>query len=294
MHADEFMTDTALVGRLIAAQFPQWAGLPIAPVPSAGTDNALYRLGDDLAVRLPRIAGATGQIAKEQRWLPHLAPHLPLAIPAPLAVGAPGAGYPWPWAVYRWLDGENATFDRLADPGAAALALAEFIAALRQIDPTDGPASSRGGPLAPRDGAVRAALAASGGLFDTAAALVAWEAALRAPEWDGPPVWSHGDIQSGNLLARGGAVSAVIDWGCLGIGDPACDLMVAWNLFTPPIRAAFRAALAPDDATWARGRGWALSCAIIALPYYIDTNPGLVAISRHSIDAVLEELRGEG
>jgi aminoglycoside phosphotransferase (APT) family kinase protein len=294
MHADEFVTDAALVERLIAAQFPQWAGLPIEAVPSAGTDNALYRLGDDLAVRLPRIAGATGQLAKERRWLPHLAPHLPLAIPTPLALGAPGAGYPWPWAVYRWLDGENATFDRLADPGEAALALAEFIVALRRIDPTDGPPSPRGGPLAPRDGAVRSALAASQGLFDTEAALVAWEAAHRAPEWDGPPVWSHGDIQSGNLLARAGAVSAVIDWGCLGIGDPACDLMVAWNLFTPPIRAAFRAALAPDDATWARGRGWALSCAIIALPYYIDTNPGLVAISRHSIAAVLEELREEG
>ena len=294
MHADEFVTDAALVGRLIATQFPQWAGLPITPVPSAGTDNALYRLGNDLAVRLPRIAGATGQIARERRWLPRLARHLPLAIPAPLALGAPGAGYPWPWAVYRWLDGENATLDRLADPGAVALTLAEFIAALRRIDPTDGPPSPRGGPLAPRDRAVRAALAASRDFFDTDAALVAWEAALRAPAWDGPPVWSHGDIQSGNLLAQGGTLRAVIDWGCLGVGDPACDLMVAWNLFTPPIRAAFRAALAPDDATWARGRGWALSCAIIALPYYIHTNPGLVAISRHSIAAVLEEMRGVG
>ena len=289
MHADEIPTDAALVARLVAAQFPRWAGLPIAPVPSSGTDHALYRLGDELVVRLPRLPNAVSQLTKEATWLPRLAPHLPLAIPAPLALGAPGEGFPLPWAVYRWLAGETVSLDRLADPRAAVRTLAGGIAALRRIDPAGGPPSPRGGPLAPRDGAVRDALARSRELIDTVAALAAWEEALRAPDWGGPPVWSHGDIMAGNLLAVDGALAAIIDWGCLGTGDPACDLIVAWNLLTPELRAEFRAALGADDATWARGRGWALSCGIIALPYYQHTNPTLAAISRRAIDAVIAD-----
>ncbi len=289
MHADEVHTDAALVGRLVAAQFPQWAGLPIAPVPSAGTDNALYRLGDDMAVRLPRIPGAVGQVEKEGRWLPALAPLLPLAIPVPLAQGSPSADYPWPWSVYRWLSGENATIERIADPHHFATALARFIAALHRIDPTGGPPSSRGVPLATRNAPTRAAIAALRGMIDTDAATAAWEAALRAPAWHGPPTWSHGDLQSGNLLAVGGRLSAVIDFGCLGVGDPACDLQVAWNLLPAETRGVFRAALPVDDATWARGRGWALSVGLIALPYYQHTNPVLAGISRHAIAAVLAD-----
>ncbi len=294
MHAEEVPTDAALVRRLIAGQFPQWAGLPIAPVPSAGTDNALYRLGDALVVRMPRIPWATGNIDKEQRWLPFLAPHLPLAIPAPLAVGAPGEGFPWRWSVYGWLDGENATLDRLANPAQAARDLARFIGALQAIDPTGGPAPApgtfgRGIPLAERDAGTREAIAACRGMIDTGAATAAWEAALAAPPWQGPPVWLHGDLQSGNLLARHGRLTAVIDFGALVVGDPACDLMVAWNLFTAGPRAAFREALAVDDATWARGRGWALSPAVVALPYYRETNPGLAAIARHAIAEALAD-----
>ncbi len=209
MHVDEVDIDVSLVGRLLAAQFPQWADLPIAPVHSAGTDNAIYRLGSDMAVRLPRIDGATGQVDKEHQWLPRLAPHLPLAIPVPLAMGTPGEGYPWPWSVYQWLAGENATIERIADPGQAARDLAQFVAALQRIDPAGGPPpgehnSFRGVPLATRDAETRAAIATLGGMLDTAAVTAAWDAALQAPAWDGPPVWIHGDLSPLNLLVERG------------------------------------------------------------------------------------------
>lgn len=294
MHADEVETDASLVGRLLAAQFPRWGDLPVEPVRSAGTDNAIYRLGDDMAVRLPRIPGAVGQVEKEHRWLPGLAALLPLAVPEPLAKGAPGEGYPWPWSVYRWLEGEDATVGHVADPGRAATDLARFVAALRRIDPTGGPPpgehnSFRGVPLVARDAATRAAISSLGDALDAGAATAAWEAALRSPAWEGPPVWVHGDLQPGNLLAVRGRLGAVVDFGCLGVGDPACDLMVAWNLFSAETRGVFRAALRVDDATWARGRGWALSVGLIALPYYRDTNPTLAGISRRTIYEVLTD-----
>jgi aminoglycoside phosphotransferase (APT) family kinase protein len=294
MHVDEVDTDVSLVGRLLAAQFPQWADLPIEPVHSAGTDNAIYRLGDDMAVRLPRIHWATGQVDKEHQWLPRLAPHLPLAIPVPLARGVPAEGYPWHWSVYRWLEGETATIERIADPRQAATELAQFIAALQRIDPTGGPPpgphnSGRGVPLAARDSHTRTAIEALQGILDAGAATAAWEAALQAPAWPGPPVWIHGDLQSGNLLAVQGRLTAVIDFGCLGVGDPACDLIVAWNLLSAGTRELFRAALSVDDATWARGRGWALSVGLIALPYYRSTNPVLAANARHTIGELLAD-----
>ena len=294
MHPDEAATDAELVERLLVAQFPAWAHLPLTRIGSTGTDNALYRLGPELAVRMPRRPSAAGQVAKEARWLPVLAPHLPLAIPVPLATGLPGEGYPHPWGVYRWLEGETAHAGRLADPGAAAESLAEFLTALRAIDASDAPLpgahnSYRGVPLAARDRAVRAALAHLDGEIDTAAAMAAWERALAAPAWAGPPVWIHGDLSPFNLLARDGELTAVIDFGCLGAGDPACDLQPAWNLLPPAARERFRARLAPGEAAWERGRGWALSVAIIQLPYYRDTNPGLAANARFTIAAVLAE-----
>lgn len=299
MHVDEVETDAALVRRLLATQFPEWADLPITPVPSAGTDNALYRLGDELAARLPRIASATGQIEKEREWLPRLASHLPLAIPVPLATGAPGEGYPWPWAVCRWLPGANAADERPADLHQAARDLASFIVALERL-PTTGwpdpgpPTSFRGVPLATRDDAVREALVSLRGLLDAEAALAAWEACLQAPEWGRAPVWIHADMQPLNLLVDRGRLSAVIDFGGLGLGDPAVDMMVAWHLLTADARETFRAALAPeiaDDATWERGRGWALSMALIALPYYLETNPAIVGVSRRTIAEVLADHR---
>ncbi len=292
MHVDEVDVDVSLVQRLLTAQFPQWAGLPIEPVRSAGTDNAIYRLGSDMAVRLPRIPASTGQVDKEQQWLPRFAPHLPLAIPTPLAKGVPGEGYPWHWSVYRWLAGENATIERMADPERVARDLAQFITALQRIGSMGGPLSGphnffRGVPLAMRDSLTRAAITTLHDTLDASAVTTAWEAALQAPIWHDPPVWIHGDLQSGNLLVQQGQLSAVIDFGCLGVGDPACDLIVAWNLFSAETRDIFRAALPVDDATWARGRGWALSVGLIALPYYQNTNPVLAGISRRTIDEVL-------
>ncbi len=296
MHADELETDVSLVRRLLAAQFPQWADLPIRPVPSAGTDNALYRLGEDMAVRLPRIEWAVGAVEKEQRWLPKLAPHLPLAIPVPLGLGSPAEGYPWHWSVYRWLDGEEATVARICDLGEAATDLAQFVAALQRIDARGGPRpgpTNRGVPLATRDEYTRSAIAALGGMVDTGAVTEAWEAALRAPVWDGSPVWIHGDLAPGNLLVVDGRLTAVIDFGALNVGDPAADLIVAWNLFPAGVRGVYRAVLQVDDATWARGRGWALSVALIQLPYYQSTNPVLAASSRVIGEVLADHRSGE-
>ncbi len=296
MHADEADINISLVSRLLAAQFPQWADLPIEPVKSAGTDNAIYRLGDDMAVRLPRIQASAGQVDKEQRWLPRLAPLLPLAIPVPLAKGTPGEGYPWHWSVYQWLEGENATIAPIADPGQAARELAQFITALHRIDPMGGPLPGphnffRGVPLAMRDAETRAAIVSLRGMLDIDALIAAWEAALQTSAWHDPPVWIHADLAPLNLLVRQGRLSAVIDFGGLGVGDPACDLIVAWNFLSAETRDVFHAALAIDDATWARGRGWALSVALIALPYYQSTNPVLASVSRRTIDEVLADQR---
>lgn len=295
MHADEVATDAALVRRLLAQQFPWWADRAIERVASAGTDNAIYRVGEDLAVRLPRRPSATAQAEKEDRWLPRLAPHLPLAIPEPIALGQPGEGCPWTWAVCRWLPGRSALVAAFAEPERAALTLAGFVRALQRIDTTGGPPPGpqnfrRGEPLANRDAAVRKSLAAllPDDRIDILAVTAAWEFALAAPAWAGEPVWLHGDLAPGNLLVHEGELHAVIDFGCLGVGDPACDLMAAWSVFDPDAREVFRAALDADEATWTRGRGWALTC-VSALPYYRDTNPVIVATARRTIEAVLAD-----
>ncbi len=294
MHPDEVETDVSLVERLIADQFPQWANLSVTPVRSAGTDNAIYRLGEDKCVRLPRIAATVAQVEKEQQWLPRLAPHLPLEIPVPLAEGIAGEGYPFRWSVYQWLEGANATLDRISNLDQFAVALAEFIAALQKVDATDGPPAGeqnfyRGAPLRLRDAPARAAIVALNGMIDTEAVIAIWEDALNAPIWTNPPVWIHGDLQSGNLLCRDGKLHAVIDFGGMGVGDPACDLIVAWNLLPASARKTFRETLTVDTATWRRGRGWALSIALIALPYYTDTNPVLAEMARFTINAVLND-----
>jgi aminoglycoside phosphotransferase (APT) family kinase protein len=286
MHTDEIEIDADLVRSLLREQVPAWAGLPLERVPSAGTDNALFRLGKDMVVRLPRIGWAVDDVDKECRWLPYLAPQLPVAVPAPVAQGEPGAGYPHRWWVYRWLDGHNPSTRRQA--AQLPTRLAAFLSALHGIDATDGPPASRGVPLIERDGYTRDAIASLAAVLDTDAATTAWERALQAPPWPGPPVWVHGDLSPGNLLIAHGRLSAVIDFGCLGIGDPACDLIVAWNLLPTPSRSAFRAALDVDDDTWERGRGWALSIALGQLSYYAQTNAALAANARH----VLRELLG--
>jgi aminoglycoside phosphotransferase (APT) family kinase protein len=287
MHADEVDIDTELVRRLVAGQFPQWAHLTVEPVTSSGTDNAMFRLGGDLAVRLPRIGGAAADVAAEQRWIPRLAPHLPVTVPEPVGVGTPTDDYRYSWSVCRWLDGANPTVGDTTPE--LAHDLAAFVTALRQVDPAGAPKAGRGIPLAMRDEPTRAAIAASAGLVDTDAVTAIWDHALTLPTREGPPVWAHADLSPGNLLVRDGRLAAVIDWSTAGVGDPTVDLIVAWNLLPARDRPAFRAALAVDDETWLRGRGWALSISIIQLPYYQHTNPALAANSRHVIAEVLAD-----
>ena len=289
MHAGEVDTDVALVRRLLAGQFPQWADLPIEQVVSYGTDHDIYRLGDHLAARLPRIGWATGQAAKEKEWLPKLAPHLPLAVPVQLAMGHAADGYPFDWSVYEWLPGEDAN-GTIDDLDQAAVDLAGFVKALRQIDVTGAhprPPGSRGAPLTELDKDVRRSIAALGVRIDTDAALRSWEESLNAPEWDGEDVWVQGDLLPGNLLVVDGRLSAVIDFGCLNVGDPACDLQPAWNVFAADSRLRYGAELQADDASWLRGRGWSLYQALMALPYYWDTNPGMIRQASHALAQVL-------
>ncbi len=296
MHADEFEIDESIVRDLVASQFPEWADLNLQLIPSSGTDNIIVRLGDDKAVRLPRHQRASGQVAIEYAWLPSIAPLVPLAVPAPLAVGVPDRTFPWPWSIGRWLEGNPATADQIAEPRQMAMALGQFVAAMQRIDLPGGPSPSmgnsfRGVSLRHRDRQTRHALAELHGTIDTGAASEAWEEALRAPAWDRPGVWLHGDLQIGNLLARAGRLEAVIDFGCLCVGDPACDVMAAWTCLTGETREWFRAQLTVDDATWARGRGWALSMGLIALPYYRTTNPAFADTARTMVVEVLADPR---
>ncbi|MDG4908575.1 aminoglycoside phosphotransferase family protein [Mesorhizobium sp. WSM4898] len=297
MHSPKIDIDTALVRRLVDAQFPEWRHLPVKPVAFGGWDNRTFHLGDAMAVRLPSAAPYALQVEKEHRWLRKLAPLLPLPIPEPLAMGEPAAGYPWHWSVYRWIEGETAKVGHIADLRAFAVSLAEFLVALKRIDPTAGPAPGqhnfyRGGPLAVYDGEARQAIAALEGRIDTQAATAVWKAALAAG-WHGSPVWFHGDVASGNLLVEDGRLSAVIDFGTSGVGDPSCDLAIAWTLFEGESREAFRARIAVDDATWARGRGWTLWKALITVAGH-DANQAEVGRQRRVIDEVLADHRKLG
>ncbi|MET8625593.1 aminoglycoside phosphotransferase family protein [Kitasatospora sp. NPDC004669] len=290
MHANELDIDEAMVRRMVAARFPQWADLPVELVDSAGTSNAMYRLGADLVVRIPRIPGAAEDIEKEHTWLGRLAPELPVAVPVPVGLGEPGDGCPWPWSVLRWLEGANPAAGNVRQPKLLAADLASFVTAVHRVNPVGGPASYRSETLAARDGAVRRAVGALTDVVDTAAVTSLWEASLRAPGHPGPPVWIHADLQPGNLLVDGaGRLSAVIDFGCAGLGDPAVDLITAWYVLPASVRDAFRTAVGADDAAWARGTGWALSVALMELDYYRETNPRMVRTARYVVGELLAD-----
>lgn len=294
MHPDEPDIDSALVRDLVAHQFPRWAGLSITPVASTGTDNAMYRVGDEMVVRLPRRPQAALMIEKEARWLPVFAPQLPLDVPVPLAKGGPAHGYPWPWAICRWLEGGDALVEEIKDLDEAAITLADFISALRRIDTNGGPSPApdnffRGVPLRERDERTREAIEELPATFDKESLTLAWEEALATPESQDDPSWIHGDLAAGNLLVRQHRIVGVLDWGALSVADPACDLMIAWTLLSGTSRAAFRKALETDDATWDRARGWTLSVAVIAIPYYLSTNPSIVHWATHAIQEVLDD-----
>jgi aminoglycoside phosphotransferase (APT) family kinase protein len=276
---------SALARRLVDSQFPQWRDQPLRRLEPAGSDHVIYRLGDELTVRLPRHSGAIGQAAKELKWLPRLAPHLPLPIPTPVAVGRPGFGYPWPWAVSRWLAGSVATVAELGASIPAAVELAGFLTALQSLDVP--PDAAAGRLLGDRDRATREAIADLADVFDAADLTRLWDEALDAPAWDRPPVWFHGDFHTGNLLTVDSRLSAVIDFGGLGAGDPASDLQVAYTLLDPAPRAAFRAALDLDDAAWARGRGWTVTGGLIAYRAYGATDERVATQAVRQITAAL-------
>ena len=282
------MIDADLARRLVARQFPQWADFPVTEVSRQGWDNRTFRLGDELTVRLPSGDWYALQVEKEHRWLPVLAPQLPVPIRAPVARGVPDLGYPYPWSVYRWLEGVPAADAAITDDIAFAVAVAEFLVALQAVDASGGPEPGphnffRGGPLTTYAAETEQALVALGDRVPTGQAHAVWDDAVAAT-WTGDPVWLHGDIAGGNLLVRDGRLTAVIDFGTSGVGDPACDVVIAWTRFAGPSRTAFRKTLGVDDAMWARARGWALWKALITLD-----DPATAAESRHVIDAVLAD-----
>ncbi|AHA72092.1 aminoglycoside phosphotransferase [Bacillus thuringiensis] len=285
MHADELKIEERLVRRLLVDQFPRWAELPLRKVEPVGTVNAVFRLGDEYSIRLARREGPTTPGGREFLWLPKIAPLVPLEIPVPIAQGRPNNEYPWFWEIHSWLKGETVPIEAL-DEMQAARDLAEFVLALQQVDPTGGPLG-RGIPLAQRDKDFRYWLARFNG--DPAVSAV-WESALSAPPWNGPPVWHHGDLDVRNWLVRDKRISGVIDWGTMGIGDPACDVMVAWKLHSPEARDVFLDATLTDDATLARARGWVVSQAVAILAYYTpQNNPTLYNEAKSWLDLVLAQ-----
>jgi aminoglycoside phosphotransferase (APT) family kinase protein len=298
---DKASITPALVSRLVAEQFPDWAHLPVAPVELDGWDNTTFRLGDELSVRLPSADWYVAQVDKEQRWLPALAPFLPLSIPVPVAQGLPSDAFPRPWSVYRWLAGEHAAVERVEDLERFARELAGFLAALYAVDTAGGPPAGehsffRGGPIGTYDRETREAIAILGREIDADAALEVWEGALAAA-WHGPPVWVHGDVTPSNLLVVDGRLSSVIDFGCSAVGDPACDVTIAWTFFFSESRKAFTEQLPVDEGTWARGRGWALWKALITLVDVMHGQPDDAARfgwrigTRGVIDEVLADHR---
>lgn len=282
MHDDEVDVDVDLVRRLLERQLPHWAELELVRVEPSGTDNAIYRLGDAMSVRLPRIHWAAGQPEFEHTWLPRLAPHLPLPIPEPLALGEPADGYPFPWAVHSWLPG---AIDLEGMPDSSALT--RLVVALQEIDTAGAPVAGRGRALAEMRG-TREAIEACRGIVDVDAALAVWEAALAAPAWGRPPVWIHGDLDRRNLLVDGGRLSGLIDFSSAGVGDPAHDVGAAWRVLSSDERGPFLESLHADDATTARAKGWIVLQAAHALPYYtMENNPTLVLEAKRWLGEVL-------
>ncbi len=290
MHKNEISIDMQLIRQLLIEQFPQYSEHSIKRIQSDGTDNAIFRLGPDLCIRMPRIKEADKQIILEQQWLPKIAPSLPLATPTLIGKGHPNNDYPLHWSIYRWLKGCDAFTEENIDLNQSAIDFAHFILDLQKIDTINAPLSRRGTPLIERDTAVRQIIEALKNDLNPHTVTRIWEDCLQAPTWDKPSVWTHGDLLPANLLIQKGRLSAVIDFGLMGIGDPACDLIPAWSLFTGESRTLFRRTLNIDDATWMRGRGWALSIALIIIPYYKNTNPGLTAVASKIISEILSEL----
>lgn len=268
--------DVALVRHLVATQFPKWKDLSIRQVMPGGWDNRTFHLGEDMLIRLPSASGYAAQVEKEHKWLPRLAPHLPLSIPVPLEMANPSDVYPWKWSIYRWLEGDTVASTPIADLGKFAVSLAQFLVALQKVDATGGPLPGphsfyRGGMLSVYDADIRRAIVNLKDKIDISAALKVWETAL-ATSWNHMAVWVHGDISAGNLLTRVGELCAVIDFGQLTVGDPACDLAITWTLFEGKSREVFRTMLPFDAETWARARAWTLWKALLTAAGFTNPN----------------------
>jgi aminoglycoside phosphotransferase (APT) family kinase protein len=290
MHEGEIDIDIALVRRLLTQQFPHLAERLITIVRSTGTVNALFHLDYDLYVRLPRVATWAEGIEREWTWLPRLAPSISLKIPKPFALGKPTNWYPYPWAIYHWIDGFSYQDDLISDERQAAYDLVNFILELRGADMLGAPRGGRP-PLIELDAVTRSAIESSRGVLDTRAVSAAWALSLESPPWDGKPVWLHGDLLKSNLLVQGGRLYAVIDFGGVSIGDPAADVVPAWSVFNKVGREAFRKALAVDDHTWRRARGYALHQALMIIPYYPTSNPEFVSMAKRTVEEILTELK---
>jgi aminoglycoside phosphotransferase (APT) family kinase protein len=283
--------DVPLVRALLNEQHPDLASLPLFDV-ETGWDNVVYRLGDDRAVRLPRRAAAAALIGHEQRWLPELAPRLPLPVPTPVRTGQPGCGYPWSWTIARWLAGQSAAVTPSHDPLTVAAQLGAFLHALHQPAPPDAPRNLvRGVPLLDRTQAVHDRASQVTSLVDSAAVLDLWKHLVQAVPWPGPPLWIHGDFHPGNVLISKGHASAVIDFGDVRAGDPATDLAMAWMMFQPSVPRRFRTAAGGstnwiDDDTWTRARAWALVFGLAFLAILRDSEV-FGRLGRSTLEAVL-------
>lgn len=285
--------DEMLVRRLVSTQFPEWAHLPVKPIVCGGMDNRSFRLGDEMVVRLPSAAAYAAQPEKESVWLPRLAPSLQLAIPPCVALGQPAEGYPWRWSIYRWIEGESVAPEEVANSKVFAAGVADFLVALQRIDAKGGPAPGahnfhRGGSLTAYDAETRDALQHLEWRIDTKAATALWAAATRTA-WTHCPVWIHGDISVGNLLSQDNRLIGVIDFGNLGVGDPACDLSIAWTVFRGESRKAFQSKLPYDPATWLRARAWTLWKALIIAADLTQTN----AVEWRDPWTIIQQMMGE-
>ncbi|WP_229955125.1 aminoglycoside phosphotransferase family protein [Parasphingorhabdus litoris] len=285
--------NTQLVTRLVAEQFPQWAGLAIKPVKLNGWDNRTFHLGSDMTVRLPSAERYAVKVPIEQKWLPKLAPSLSFPIPKPLAMGQPSCDYPWNWSVYRWIEGDTADILDECHLRQFARDCARFLKELHQINTSEGPLAGphnfyRGGSLKVYDEETNAAIHKLKGLIDTEAVAASWKQAISS-EWVKEPVWVHGDFSVGNIIVKDRKLAAVIDFGGMGIGDPACDLVLAWTFLTPESRGIFKSHMEMDNETWNRARGWALWKALITLASLEDMESSDASQQKRVISSVLSE-----
>jgi aminoglycoside phosphotransferase (APT) family kinase protein len=281
--------DAGLARQLVTSQFPRWRDLTLQPMSTTGTDSVIFRLGPALGLRFPRIAWAQQQVAKEFELLPRLAPLLRVELPLPVAVGEPEGEYPFPWLVYEWIDGNDLQREEGADHMTIADDLAAFVMSLEGIDTAGAPTGGRHlGQMRRDDATVRSCLESIRGVVDVDRAIAIWEEALGAGAPEQPMRWVHGDLLPGNVIVRGGRVAGVIDWSSAGVGDPACELMIAWSL-PPPGRARFRSALDFDAATWSRARGWVVEQAAHFIAYYATTIPDGVEATFRRLRALLDE-----